>query len=657
MLEPTARLLYLTELRPPPGYSLDRALATTFSLDLVSLLMAPVSMAVLELDSRQRALADPVAVLEALRRTAGRFAVFCQQGHICVPQKESLLYSYLESSVVEVRPPKAAGVFHPKTWLLRFTCAERPVVYRFLCLSRNLTQDRSWDTALVLEGELEDRTYAFSRNHPLGDFVQALPELAVLPMSDAARKHATLMSDEVRRVRFTTPEPFRQEGSRDALAFAPIGLRGIRTVLPSAEGCARQMVISPFLSGGQVSTLAEHGSRNVLISRTNSLDALSDAAFHALESNGTDIYAMDDGAENPDEVLGYPGGTGPDEGEDGSAGSYPGAASVDAERRFAGLHAKLYCIERGARDVSLWTGSANATEAAFGGANVEFLVELRGRRRDIGIDQILGAGNGQADGTRHETTCLRDLLRPYVRPSVARPENAARDRAEKLLEVARRAVAEAGLRIVASGNISGAYRVALRTSGPGPSVGADVRASCFLVTLGKATSRDATGLFSGRDVVFPEIAAPDLSRLVGFQLAVRCEGQELSTSFVLNLLQEGFPEDRDVLILSSILGDGGKFLRYLLFLLTEEEGLEVADALLESPAHEPGAPFQFGALVGMPLFEQLVRAFSRSPEKIDRADDLVRDLLRADAGREVVPEEFLALWEAFRLARRTEAAT
>ena len=52
MLEPGKRLLYLEELRPPEGYQLDRAIATTFSLDLLSLLMAPLSMVLHESQSR-----------------------------------------------------------------------------------------------------------------------------------------------------------------------------------------------------------------------------------------------------------------------------------------------------------------------------------------------------------------------------------------------------------------------------------------------------------------------------------------------------------------------------------------------------------------------------------------------------------------------------
>ena len=146
MLEPNSRCIYLEELRPPVGYRLERAIATTYSLDLLTLLMAPLSMALNECHNREDALKDPIAILEALRQTTNRLTVFCQQGRIAVPAKDALLYRYLEPVVVEVQSPDNRGVFHAKTWLLRFVgeAADDPVHYRFLCLSRNLTFDRSW---------------------------------------------------------------------------------------------------------------------------------------------------------------------------------------------------------------------------------------------------------------------------------------------------------------------------------------------------------------------------------------------------------------------------------------------------------------------------------------------------------------------------------
>lgn len=43
MLDPRDRGALLEALRPPPGYVVDAAIATTYSLDLVTLLTAPLA--------------------------------------------------------------------------------------------------------------------------------------------------------------------------------------------------------------------------------------------------------------------------------------------------------------------------------------------------------------------------------------------------------------------------------------------------------------------------------------------------------------------------------------------------------------------------------------------------------------------------------------
>ncbi|MCK7495136.1 MAG: hypothetical protein MZW92_31610 [Comamonadaceae bacterium] len=69
-------------------------------------------------------------------------------GSIKPPRSATLLQNYLEGSVCEVAAPRG-GVFHPKVWVLRLVKDGAPVRYRFLCSSRNLTFDSSWDTLLA----------------------------------------------------------------------------------------------------------------------------------------------------------------------------------------------------------------------------------------------------------------------------------------------------------------------------------------------------------------------------------------------------------------------------------------------------------------------------------------------------------------------------
>src|SRR6476646_8984946 len=114
MLEPRDRRLLLESLRPPEGYTLDHGLSTTFSLDLLALLTAPLAFTLFDADAaltpsdRNGPPADPLALLLALRRQAGRISLFCQAGRIVVPARHQLLFGYLESSVFEATAPDPA---------------------------------------------------------------------------------------------------------------------------------------------------------------------------------------------------------------------------------------------------------------------------------------------------------------------------------------------------------------------------------------------------------------------------------------------------------------------------------------------------------------------------------------------------------------------
>ena len=130
MLPPNQRELYLSALRPPPGFQLDRAIATTYSLDLITLLSLPLSFALLDITNDEgKLIRNPVALLHALRTYADRLTIFCHAGGIAVPAQRHPLYAHLEDAIIPVR--KAGGAFHPKIWVLRFTSAGEPSTTAF----------------------------------------------------------------------------------------------------------------------------------------------------------------------------------------------------------------------------------------------------------------------------------------------------------------------------------------------------------------------------------------------------------------------------------------------------------------------------------------------------------------------------------------------
>lgn len=145
--------------------------------------------------------------------------------------------------MIEVKAPYG-GAFHPKVWVLRFTSPEEEAaLYRFVCLSRNLTFDSSWDTVLALEGKVANRKNGFAATRPLADFLQTRPSLAIRP--DQAALFAAKIEQvigEVRRVVFEAPPGFYGE-----IEFDPNGIKGYRRMRPVAPA-SRRLIVSPFLT-------------------------------------------------------------------------------------------------------------------------------------------------------------------------------------------------------------------------------------------------------------------------------------------------------------------------------------------------------------------------------------------------------------------------
>jgi hypothetical protein len=245
MLEPNSRRLLLESLQPPDNYRLDWAVGTTYTLDLMALLTAPVAFAFSDWqESDGKPTANPLALLKAVRQYASRICLFCQAGKIHVPQTYQPLLSGLEDSIVETKAPQG-GNFHPKVWFLRFVAEDDSVVYRLLCMSRNMTFDRSWDTLLSLEGPLIDRANAFARNHPLGQFVESLPGMSTRKIATTWQQRMKQLAYDIRRVEFEIPEPFED------MQFWPLGL-GNTNRWPFPERIDRLLVISPFVDDGMV---------------------------------------------------------------------------------------------------------------------------------------------------------------------------------------------------------------------------------------------------------------------------------------------------------------------------------------------------------------------------------------------------------------------
>lgn len=348
MLPPDSRTTLLKQLVPPPGFTFDHLVATTFTLDLESALLPCLALA----GSAKVESADSVETIAAIRASIARIDIFHQTGQVVVPRDRARLFSLLENSIHGIT--RTRGLFHPKIWLGVYTNNEGEQFIRLIVLSRNLTKDRSWDVALNLDGWITTRPDA--TNKPLADLLRYLASATPISLKATGQERLTELAETIRYAEWDFPPDVTD------LAFHVFGLPSRPQPKPDFSGY-KHLLVSPFFQDIGIERLAAT-SRNSLsvVSRQESLDGLTaewaDWIDHPFVLSPTAGIPADD--EEP--------GTG--------------------TTLFTGLHAKLYAIER-ARHAHVFIGSANATRAAFED-NVEILVELTGRTKTYGVDALLG---------------------------------------------------------------------------------------------------------------------------------------------------------------------------------------------------------------------------------------------------------------------------
>ncbi|MBZ5538186.1 MAG: phospholipase D family protein [Acidobacteriia bacterium] len=610
MLEPDDRRLLFEALRPPESYTLNCGVGTTFSLDLLALLTVPLAYTLFDWGDDEDPLhANPLALLEAIRGNSDKLHIFCQGGRITVPTRHQHLFGYFEDSVIQVTPSSPDKVFHPKVWILRFTAQNKPVLYRLLCMSRNLTFDSSWDTLLVLDGELFDRTNAFAVNHPLADFVTALPGLAIHPVPPPVKLDIEQMGQELRRVKFELPEGF------DDVAFFPLGIEGARS-WPFQGRIDRILVISPFISAKCLLRLTREGDHNILVSRVENLAVVGQGSLEGFER----VKVLSAGANLENSEL----------------ESSNGPADVP----FSGLHAKLYVADAGWQ-ASLWTGSANATDGAFSG-NVEFLVRLRGSKSRFGVDAVLGQGD--------DKTSFSNLLQDFAPPQESVDVDPDQEHLEQQVEDIRRALVRADLIAkVESGGDTGSFKLQIWVAATLQDIPREVMVQCWPITL-----QEERGIPLNRGQVmlgeFPQLSFEALTSFFAFKVTASNQGKTASVRFVLNLPLEGAPSDRKERILRSFLHNRGQTLQLLLLLLSDGEA-GIPQFLIPGQGSKEGHDENQSVGWGFPLFESMVRALDRDPAKLEQVARLVEDLRKTPEGQGLLPEEFDAVWQPIWTAR------
>ena len=608
VLEPNQRRLLLEALRPPVGYQLDRAIGTTYGLDLQALLFAPLAFTFFQWeDGDGDPTKDPLALLEALRRNAEKLSIFCQAGEISVPQSRQPLHAALEGSVIQVKAPIPGGLFHPKMWALRFVGGDNglssPVRYRILVMSRNLTLSNSWDLMIAIDGTVMDRQLGFSLNHPLADFIAALPGMA-RDVPKRVGRDVTLIEREVRKVRFELPPDV------DRIAFWGLGLPG-RRVEPFQGRLDRCLVVSPFVSSDWLRSFLVDHPKTILVSREETL--------RTLEPN---LLALIGDCR----FLGVPDPE-PDDGSD----ERPAPEVVE----LGGLHAKLFVADAG-WSARAWVGSANATQGAFG-INVEFMVEVEGKASRLGIDALVNQ-DSQSGGFGH-------LLRKYE----ASEDQGSPD----VTEEARRVGAEIRAQIAAMSLMATAdfspdsadYALTLDLADGAQPIDSNLKVLVWPSSLGPGHATKLAPGATGSLAQFVGLSLLDVTAFFCFEVARHDRTDLQPVRFTLNLPIRGLPDDRQEQILRALLSDSERVARYILMLLAldSHEGSTSGSGFVQLGWDSQGSTWQ---LTQAGLFEALLGVLRDDPGRLKHVAAVVKALTADSGGRDLLPSGFGAIWDA-----------
>ena len=596
MLAPETRLLLTDALRPPAGYAVDLAVGTTYSLDLIALLMAPMTFALHEDDLSDLTKVDPIKLLEAVRRHADHTTVFVQAGAIAVPSSYQRVLTFTEDSVQEVTAPNPGRLFHPKTWTLRFTDRAGERLHRLVVLSRNLTFDRSWDTVMVLDEPEPTTESATLDAGPLARFLSHLPGRAVRRLSPDRDAQVRSLVESLAGVRLELPEHF-DEGH-----LLPLGFDWSDSVdVPSGS---KSLCVSPFLDTTTIKKLIQRSQTCTVLSRPETLDRLGAHAF-----GDATTYVLQRAAEREVDA------------------DHDDPAVVSSERSVPeGLHAKTFVFETGSR-TTVVSGSANATGAGFTG-NVEFDVVLSGPTKHVGIASFW-EGSGDAPGF------LR-MCQPHS-PSDEPVGEATDEETIWTIERFHAALAEGGLHAVVEPATDDRWDLSLAL----PEVDSPGTTTVRPVSLPDAGWRRRV---DEDDLRWSPISLNAITPLFVVTTVAGAGDARAEVSAVLTADLSGDPPERRRDALASYLKSSEDVLRYLAFLL---DGID----LLGGGSGAEGVNGFFGA--GSPgsrtdlvLFEPLVKALAAGSDALARIAALHDDISSLPQAGELLPTGWTELWSA-----------
>ena len=606
MLNPNDdRLDYGQVLAPPDGYVLDFAIGTTYSLDLDALVGASIALGLSE-DTDSDLMKNPICLLEALRATGDKVALFCEAGQIHMPNSVSSLYILLEKMVFQVSTGKRKGItkypsFHPKFWLLRYVDENNIPIYRVVVLSRNLTFDRSWDITFYMDGIVNRRKTL--KTESVIDFLSYLAgNLTFDGNGKTKQKKIKAIMRELPYVHFEL-----NSKEFDDFEFLPVGIKNGTGGFYSIEDKAfvplygdsfhEILIMSPFLTG---SVIKDFNDRNTYINKTEYMlftRAMSLGKLKPEDCSNFRIFTMKDAVVD---------------GETAISEDVPQIQKQD-------IHAKVYMVRKNS-DTYLYLGSLNASHNAMYG-NIEFMMMLKTKNRYLNLSKLsesLFGGNEDAAGN------------PFQEISI----NGTGD-VEDEQEI--QSALESYIKEI--GRMKPTAAISLNCENYDLVVHFDrFEGGKYEVSISPLLSNKTEQI--AENILFTSL---QLTQLSEFYKITITDGVR-SVQRVMIIPTEGLPEEREKAVVNSIVKDRDCFYRYIAFLLGDNyvlSALEVnniAETVNEGAAHKN---IQIPA-----LYEKMLQTAATAPERFKEIDYLIK----AISSDGVIPEQFEELYNTFKKA-------
>ena len=574
------------------GCKVDFAVGLTYSLNLEAMLTVPLAFGDLgELDSSVKQ--NPSFLLEGIRRSSGKIALFCNKGGIHVPSETRTIYSLLESSIFEVQNGNDIfSNFHPKIWLVKETDNEGEEWLKLSVMSRNLDFSTCIDICCSIRGRIGKSkslrgTY---RHKPLKEMLIWLSEYA----TKSKAEKVCWLAEQLDYVDcFRLDAPFQTEDTEcneeEGYDFFPL-VYGKEEFSPYAEFLQKHipgnriLVVSPFIDIKTLSWLTSrkkdynYESKNsILITRK---EYVTQAVFDLFEQ----VWVPND-------------------------------TMIDNTTANVNLHAKMYLTQRLTDDdlgYTLYLGSANATVNAFN-KNVEFLLRLHYKRTtNDRIKELL------EEITSEHRFVVMDAPNPEA--SNTRPSN------EKELAL-KRAVGCLRKAVIKPSSKQGFYDIELSVRGKYDS---DIQ----------ITPLQCKALWQpiSNKVEFKELSAHLLSEFYIIRIPNEDNG---FIELVAKIRTSGMPVNRDDAIYQSIVTNKDELLNYVAFMLSNRP----SEFLFEQHMIMGRNKFANGNVVQsatMPLYEQLLRTASTNPEQITEVQKFIKKMKQ-----DIVPEELTKILQMF----------